>query len=112
MKGRADCTVSALANVAGITYELAEAIAADAGRVSSRRFKSSTLIDAAKEAGFAFRKLRFGGKTLARFIRLHPEGRFYVRKRGHALAVVDGVPSDSTPTGCILLDAWQLIKAD
>ena len=107
---RADCTVRALASVAEITYALAEEIAADAGRKPGRRFKAPLVIEQAKARGIRFRKLRFSGKTLSKFIRQHPTGRYYLRKTGHALAVVDGKPSDGTGLGSIITHAWQLTK--
>lgn len=108
MKTRADCTVRALAASAGIAYELADSIAADAGRDAGRRFKSRLLIEAAKRQGITFRKIRMGSRTLRKFLREHPIGRFYLRKRGHAFAVINGVPTDSTSLDVIVLDAWQL----
>jgi len=45
---RADCTVRALAAVAGIAYALADEIAADGGRAPSRRVISAKVIEAAK----------------------------------------------------------------
>ena len=107
---RASCTVRALAAVAAIEYELAHSIAADAGRVAGRRFRSSALIEEAKAQGLAFRKVRMGSKTLRKFLRQHPVGRFFVRKAGHAFAVVDGKPSDGTSLGVILTDAWQFTQ--
>lgn len=105
---RANCTVLALSAAAAIEYELAHRIAADAGRVSSRGFRSEKLIAEAKARGLTFRKLRMGPRTLRKFIKERPVGRFYVKKRGHALAVIDGVPSESrTSLGSIIIDAWQ-----
>lgn len=109
-KTRADCTVRALADSAGIAYELAESIAADAGRESGRRFKSAKLIEEAKRQGIGFRKIRMGSCTLRRFIRNHPDGRYYVRKRGHAFAVIDGTPSGKAGLGVMILDAWQVTQ--
>ena len=104
---RADCTVSALAHVACIPYEVAFGIAAEAGRKSSCGASSERVIVKAKAAGIRLTKLRFTNKTLAKFVRLHPEGRFYVRKRGHAVSVIDGVVGDATRLGSIVLDVWQ-----
>lgn len=109
---RADCTVKALALCAGIAYELAESIAADAGRKPGRGFKSVKLIAAAKKHGLSFRKIRMGSRTVRKFLREHPEGRFYCRKVGHAFAVIDGAVSDTTRPGAIVLDAWQVVQAE
>ena len=92
---RGDCTVRALSKVAKITYALAESIAADGGRRPGQGAHSHDVIRAAKARGLSFRKLRCRSKTVARFIREHPVGRYYVRKRQHAFAVVNGVISDA-----------------
>jgi len=104
---RADCTVKALAAVAAIEYELANSIAQDAGRIAGRGFSSASLIKEAKSRGVTFSKLRFTGKTLNKFLQANPVGRFYVRKKGHAFAVCDGVVSDATPRGVIVQAAWK-----
>lgn len=104
---RATCTIKALAGVAGIAYELAHSIADDAGRCNGRRFNSRKLIDQAQQRGIRFRKLRMGSHTLRKFIREHPTGRYFMRKRGHAFAVIDGQVSDHTRIGSIVLDAWE-----
>ena len=108
-KTKADCTVRALAHVAGLTYAAAEALAEEAGRSAGRGFRSAALIEQCKKTGIVFRKVRMGSRTLRRFLREHPTGRFYVRKRGHAFAVIDGAVSDSTKVGAIVLDAWQWV---
>lgn len=104
---RASCTVRALSASTQISYELAGCIASEAGRVAGRRFKSSALIDAAKRKGIRFKKLRFTGKTVRKFIEANPEGRFYARKNGHAFAIIDGQVSDATRAGTIIVDVWQ-----
>ena len=111
MTKRADCTVKALATVADIGYELAEQIALDGGRKLGRTGNSLRIIEAAKRHGLKFRKLRFTNKTVAKFCRLHPVGRFYLRKRGHAFAVLDGAVMDWTSPNSIVVSAWELTKA-
>lgn len=108
---RGDCTVRALASVAGISYDLAETIATAAGRKAGCGFKSAKLIEAAKKSGLTFRKVRMAQRTLAKFLREHPTGTFYVRKAGHAFGVKDGVVSDSTKPTALVRDAWQFIPA-
>lgn len=109
MTERATCTIRALVASTGIAYELAASIAEDAGRGKGRRFKASRMIEEAKRNGIDFRKLRMGSRTLRKFCREHPVGSFYVRKRAHAFAVVNGIPSESwVPLGAIILDAWQV----
>lgn len=106
---RANCTVKAFASVTEITYTLAEGIAGEAGRIGGRKFKSSLLIEEAKKQGFTFKKLRFAGKTINKFVAQYPDGRFYARKKGHAFSVVDGVVNDKTAMGSIVLDVWQFL---
>ena len=67
------------------------------------------LLNRCKQHGILFRKVRMGSRTLRRFLREHPTGSFYLRKRGHALAVIDGQVSDTTPQASIILDAWQCV---
>lgn len=107
---RADCTVRALAHVVGIDYAKAESIATEAGRRAGRGFQSAKLIAKAADHGFKFRKLRMGTRTLGKFLREHPQGAFYVRKAGHAFAVIDGVVSDGTSLGVIVKSAWQRVS--
>lgn len=106
-KERANCTVKAFSAAADVSYETAYKIANDAGRVSSRKFKSQTLIDEAKSKGFKIKKLRFTGKTLNKFIKANPVGRFYLRKKGHSFAVINGIISDNTSIRSIVLSAWN-----
>lgn len=110
LRQRADCTIKALAAAAAIPYEQAHAIAEEAGRRRGRVFKSSVLIEAAKDAGFNFRKIRGTGMTINRFTKKYPQGRFYARKKGHAFAIVDGVVSDKTTLGSRIVDVWQLVS--
>lgn len=104
---RADCVVSALAHATGIPYEVAYEIAEDSGRKAGGRAYTDKVVAAAKRHGIALRKVRMGTKTLRKFMRLHPAGRYLVRVRGHALSVVNGIAGDKTPLGSIVRDAWE-----
>jgi hypothetical protein len=47
-------------------------------------------------------------RTLARFLREHPTGRYYARRSGHAFAVMDGmVLTTKAGPRTRVLDAWQ-----
>jgi len=46
--------------------------------------------------------------TISRFCKKHPKGKFYVCVRGHALAILDGVPSDNTSTRKFVCAAWRI----
>ncbi len=107
---RADCTVKALSAVAGIGYELAEAIASDGGRSPGRRAKSARIIDAARDRGLAFRKIRFTG-TVRRFIKTHPLGAFYATKRGHAFGIINGKIMDGTAPGSAIVNVWEYYRS-
>jgi len=106
MSERATCTVRALAAAAKIAYELAHDIAKDGGRDNGKAVHSGRVIAAAKKRGIFIRKLRYSG-TVARFIRLHPTGSYYLSKRRHAFAVIDGAISDYTAPGSIVLNVWR-----
>ena len=104
---KAVCTVKALVASTGMDYEIAASIAAEAGRGKGRRFSAKKIISRAKMHGFGFRKLRFGTRTLRKFIRENPAGAFYVVKRGHAFAVVDGIPSETWQSDNVIIkSAW------
>lgn len=106
MSERATCTVLALASAAKIAYELAHDIAKDGGRANGRPIHSAKVIAAAKKRGLSVKKIRYNG-TVARFIRTHPTGSYYMSKRRHAFAVIDGVVSDHTAPGSIVLNVWR-----
>jgi len=109
---RADCVVRALAVVADIDYDVADALAAAAGRSAGRGTSLSVQLKMlAAVPGVEFKKPRMGTRSLARFLREHPTGRFYLRKAHHAFGVIDGVVSDRTALGSIVKDAWQLTPA-
>lgn len=110
--GRLGCTVYALSAVTGCALDAATAIVDETRR--PRQWHSATsskVIEAAKEKGYAFKKLRMKPRTLARFLREHPTGRYYLRKRGHAFAVVDGVVFDRINSGASvrIKDAWEYV---
>ena len=108
--GRAGCTVRAFAQVTGVSLEWANGIAAAAGRRKGRGFYSWKLIDYAKTVGYKFRKLRMKPRTLARFLREHPAGRYYLVRSRHAFAVVDGnVLTMMVRARTRVLIAWQYI---
>lgn len=105
---RADCTVAALAHAASIPYELAYAIAKDAGRKAGGRAYFEPIVALAKTRGISLRKVRLGTRTLERFLRERPEGRYIVRVRGHVLSVINGQPGDRTPRRSLVRDVWQV----
>lgn len=113
---RGDCTVVAIAQAAELPYREAHALLAQAGRRPKKGFTLRNWLACqctkANTTGTPFRlgkysvhavplptEYRDGGYpihsiTLARFLRDFPKGRFILRKRGHAFAVVDGCVSN------------------
>lgn len=109
-----DCTVRALSNAAGVTYESAhEFMRVYAGRVSRRGSTVSNLTKAYERVGA--KNITFSGKyrywcskfanncsvtdkglTLKTFLANNPIGRFVVVVTGHAVCVVDGRLVDTT----------------
>ena len=108
---RADCVVSALAHATGLPYEVVYEIVAESGRRAGGRAYIDRAVAVAKRHGVALRKVRMGSKTLRKFLRLHPTGRYVVGVRGHALSVIDGEAGDKTRLGCIVREAWQVCNA-
>ena len=90
---RHDCAVRALAVAADISYDEAHAALKRNGRKDKRATYPASTRGVAAEYGFVEEPEK-RGKTLAQFTRQQPVGRYLVRIRNHALAVVDGVVHD------------------
>ena len=108
-----NCTVVALAATAGLPYDVAHSIAEAAGRKKNRGFNSAKLLKFfnKKQGSTQFKKVKRSTITVQKFCKNYSVGRYYVRKRGHAYAVVDGIVVDQTkpkPRERIL-EAWQFI---
>lgn len=108
-----NCTVVALAAAADLSYDVAHAIAEAAGRKKNKGFNSAKLLKFfnKKQGSTQFRKVKRSTITVQKFCKNYSTGRYYVRKRGHAYAVVDGIVVDQTkpkPRERIL-EAWQFI---
>ena len=109
---RNNCTVVALSAVTDLPYNECKNIAMEAGRVDGRGFRSATLIkffnkNIAEKFDEVYMPRRL---TVSTFCKEHPKGRFYVRKRGHAFSIINGVVHDlvdaSTPRSFIQ-GAWK-----
>jgi hypothetical protein len=98
-----DCTVRALSIAAGMPYDEAHSLLAQAGRRPGHRFDFR---------GYMAGRTEFNGRTvtrvvmpayryptLAQFIKDFPKGTFILRKTGHVFAVKDGVAYDSAAVG-------------
>jgi len=99
-KDRNFCTVAALACTLDWSFGKAHRHMAKHGRKNGRgMFEEDwapAIAEAAIKAGKRFVPYRDTGKTLKRFCKDNPNGTFYVKVRGHALAIVDGVMHDWT----------------
>jgi hypothetical protein len=91
---RRDCTIRALALSAGIPYEKAHAIGVEAGRKNKHGFYPEKLLKVAKRHGIQSRKLRYKSITIQRFLKKHPEGRYYVATNRHAFPIINGTIYD------------------
>jgi hypothetical protein len=110
-----DCTIRALAVVAGLGYSSAHKIGKDAGRKDKKGFRSFTLIEHCRRIGINFELSKRRSISIKKFLEENPTGRFYARRRGHAFAIVDGVIQDATPHNRPLqriTSAWKLELAN
>lgn len=111
-----DCTVVALSASTGISYDRAFNFLELCGRKHKRGFNSSKMIEEYNSRnGNVFEHVVKSKKIIVRkFVKMFPKGTFYVRKRGHAFVVKDGVVVEMhdgavTPRSFIQ-DAWQFKK--
>lgn len=98
-----DCTVVTMAQVLGIHYIEARKILAEKfGRKKGKGLpyeKCAKFDETMKAEGYTVVKGPYseGNRiSLNQFCIKHPKGAYYVRVRGHAIAVVDGVVYDHT----------------
>ena len=113
---KSNCTVVALAAVLGVSYAEAFDMAEEAGRRPRTGFKSEVLIryfnkKKSERLGSKFQYAIRKNITIQKFCKRFPAGRFYVRKKGHAFAIVDGViynRSDDLRPRTRIIDAWKL----
>jgi hypothetical protein len=128
---RNNCTVCALSNVSGISYHEAHLITHAAGRKMRKGFKTVVLMKHIQENQDNYRLVfkeimnqdktttpgvwvsRFAkkGMTIAKFIQQNPTGRFYVRRSGHAFAIINGVVHDHLTNKPLqrITHAWQFL---
>ena len=116
-KDRANCTVIALANATGLSYDQADMIAEAAGRQRNRGWFVTRIL---KAGGFPFTVTWHGRyqvdgtkrrlNTLAYFVSQHPRGRYILCTRRHAFALVDGIVLDTAIVGprSIVTESYRL----
>jgi hypothetical protein len=108
-----NCTVIALAITADIPYDKAHRIAKDAGRQDNRGFRSEKLIKYynTKFGRNQFRKVKRKPITVQKFIKTHPQGRYYVRRKGHAYAIINGMVFDRQDPKPLerIKEAWKFV---
>ena len=95
---RNDCVVRALTIALNRSYDEMHAICGAAGR-KPRKGMYVYQIEQALQKKFTW-VMRHERVTFAQFARINPKGRFVVIKRGHAVALIDGVWYDSSPEIC------------
>ncbi len=113
-----DCTVTALAVVAELTYGATRILLASAGRRSGHKFGLFKWLSAQAtmfcDPTFGeYRAVQISGceGTLAQFLHKHPTGRFLCSKRGHAFAVIDGTAINAcSGMRTQILQAWKFTK--
>jgi hypothetical protein len=97
-----NCTVIALSAVTGFKYPKAERICESAGRKRKHGMDSYALIKHFNNnwsTDGAFEEVNLGIKnrvSLNQFLKKFPKGHFYVRKRGHAFVISNGVVLDAS----------------
>lgn len=98
-EGRA-CTVVALANVTGYTFEESHKIMKyGGGREDGKGMFREEQLEAFKTLYLTFKIVaspytKSNRITINQFLKKHPEGKFYCACRGHAFAIIDGVLYD------------------
>ena len=122
-----DCTVRALANAAGLPYQLAHKILAKAGRQQGRGMFTKDWHPVYTRLGFKLQSIhgttrgaRFmahmtgvaaqQGITLSKLLPRLRQGRYAVKVSGHIFAVVDGKVLDygNNPAGCKVQAIYKL----
>lgn len=94
------CAVRALSVAANMPYEIARRLYAKHGRKpndGAYRFTTRAVMDELDYqpvAHFAPVLCRAVFITLAQFIKAHPRGRYWLGRKGHAFALIDGVVHD------------------
>lgn len=110
IKDNNNCTICALSTAAGIPYNEAFAIGVKAGRKTGKGFQTTKLMEVARKCGIEYRKIKCGSITIQKFIAKYPVGRFVVRRRGHAFAIIDGTIYDHTKNTPLqrITDIWKV----
>lgn len=114
---RDDCLVRSLAMVADISYETAHTVCELAGRPKGKGWYLRRCAQTAKELGikvesFDLYSYQVSKKvrrvSISTFLRDNPKGRFWVARRGHALAIIDGKMYGEGNNRRFLVDAYSV----
>lgn len=105
-----DCTVRAVCVALGCSYGQAEGVLRVNGRRHNRAMPTRNFVQALRDMR-GLHNVRMKPCTLAKFLRLYPQGVYLIRKYKHCFAVVDGVVCDlhEAPADCWILDAWKKV---
>lgn len=110
---RNDCTVHALRACLDDAYGTARHVLKEFGRRHGHGASYLTLglmMDQSEKYRFRAEMVKAVGQTVAEFVRQHPVGRYFVTRRGHAFAVVDGEIKDNIDPRhrAKVLRAWKV----
>lgn len=107
-----DCAIRALVLASGVDYRILHVLAATLGRVNLKAMRTihiKGLLACLRKMGMPIHKMAFiRPRRLSTFCRTYNRGNYYVRIRGHMVAVLDGRVSDDSAVGSIVLDAWRI----
>lgn len=103
-----DCVVRALSIATGIKYATMHREMKELGRKDRHRTKSywTEWADDWCESKDEYKRNQM---TISEFVQLNPIGKFVIRIRGHALALIDGVIHDTYEQrpGSWVMSAWR-----
>jgi hypothetical protein len=110
IKDKNNCTICALSTAACIPYHEAFEIGKESGRKTGKGFATFKLMDTAKKFGIRFEKIESKTISIKNFLLKFPRGRFIVRRRGHAFAIIDGAIYDHITNKPLqrITDIWKV----
>lgn len=110
IKDNNNCTICALSTAAGIPYNEAYEIGVKAGRKNGKGFVTAKLMETARDNGIKYHKIKSGTITIQKFLKKYPTGRYVVRRRNHAFAIINGIIYDHLNNRPLqrITDIWQV----
>jgi len=110
IKDNNNCTICALSTAAGIPYNEAYEIGIKAGRKNGKGFPTIKLMQTAIENGIKINRIISDRITVQKFLAKYPTGRFIVRRRNHAFAIINGIIYDHLKNRPLqrITDIWEI----